>query len=168
MTALTIYSDDASNKDVTQTEFETIASILKDVGVQFERWEANQPLSLDADQDEVLAAYKESIDSKSDFSAVVNEKPGIEIVDEVRFMVQVATSSTQKDSSSEFFKGLRDINELVTGKYYKYTSGSFGSYAEAAKHRKDVQSGFPDAFVIAVKNGKIIPLQEAIEETKRN
>lgn len=62
MTALTIYTDDASNREATYTNEETIATVLKDVGVQFQRWEANQPLNLEAGQDEVMAAYKESIE----------------------------------------------------------------------------------------------------------
>ena len=64
MTALTIYSQDA-NKEATYREFATISSILNDVGVQFERWEANQPLAADADQEAVTAAYKTSIEKLS-------------------------------------------------------------------------------------------------------
>jgi 1,2-dihydroxy-3-keto-5-methylthiopentene dioxygenase len=64
MTALTIFTQDAQ-KEATYNEFATISSILKDVGVQFERWEANQPLAADADQGAVTAAYKNSIDKLS-------------------------------------------------------------------------------------------------------
>ena len=112
-------------------------------------------------------AYKEAIDSKSDFSAIVSKQPIEETLsNKIQFMVQIATSSARKDTASADFKGLSGIKELVAGKYYKYTSGSFNSYNEAAAHRKEIQSEFQDAFVIAVKSGKIIPLQEAIELTK--
>ena len=62
MTTLSIYPDDNSAECETLTDFETIAGRLMDVGVQLERWEAGQPLSAEADQDEVLAAYKEDIE----------------------------------------------------------------------------------------------------------
>lgn len=64
MTALTVYTQDGS-KEATYQELETIGSILKDVGVQFEQWEASQPLADDAGQEEVMAAYRESIDKLS-------------------------------------------------------------------------------------------------------
>jgi hypothetical protein len=34
------------------------------------------------------------------------------------------------------------------------------------KHRKKIEAIYPDAFVIAVKDNKIVPLQQALEETK--
>ena len=64
MTALTIYSQDG-HKEATHHELATISSILNDIGVQFEHWQANQPLDDDAGQEEVIAAYKDSIDTLS-------------------------------------------------------------------------------------------------------
>ena len=113
--------------------------------------------------------YKEAIDTKSDFSAVVQKKVENQVDKErIEFRVQLATSTTKVETVPSNFKNLADINELSAGKYYKYTSGRFSSYQEAATHRKDVQKSFPDAFVIAVKGDKIIPLQEAIELTKQD
>jgi 1,2-dihydroxy-3-keto-5-methylthiopentene dioxygenase len=62
MTALTIYKDDAGKQEATYTDFAAIADALKDVGVQMERWEAAKALSADAGEQEVLDAYRESID----------------------------------------------------------------------------------------------------------
>ena len=64
MSALTIYSQNGQ-KEASFGEYATISRILNDIGVQFERWEANQPLEDDADQEAVMAAYKESIDALS-------------------------------------------------------------------------------------------------------
>lgn len=64
MTTLTVYSQDGL-KHSTHHEYETISSILNDIGVQFERWETNQPLTDDADQEAVMAAYKDSINTLS-------------------------------------------------------------------------------------------------------
>jgi len=64
MSTLTIFNQ-SGQKQATHKEHETISSILNDIGVQFERWQANQPLTDDAGQEEVMAAYKDSIDTLS-------------------------------------------------------------------------------------------------------
>jgi 1,2-dihydroxy-3-keto-5-methylthiopentene dioxygenase len=61
MSTLSIYNEDGQATGAPITDFSTIANTLGDLGVQFERWEANQPLSDDAGQDEVLAAYDSPI-----------------------------------------------------------------------------------------------------------
>lgn len=62
MTTLSIYPDNDSTKCETLADFERIAERLGDIGVQLERWQADQPLSADAGQEEVLAAYKSDIE----------------------------------------------------------------------------------------------------------
>lgn len=62
MTTLSIYTDTRPDEAETLTDFDAIAARLRNVGIQLERWQANQPLSADADQEEVLAAYSEDIE----------------------------------------------------------------------------------------------------------
>lgn len=63
MTTLAVYSDqDPSQPLGTYTGFEEIRDQLAAVGVEFERWEASQPLSATAGQDEVIAAYRAEIE----------------------------------------------------------------------------------------------------------
>ncbi|MDH5649243.1 MAG: cupin [Gammaproteobacteria bacterium] len=61
MTALTIYNEQGIQQKESVEDFALIAKTLSKIGVQLERWEANQPLSVDADQEEVLAAYDTAI-----------------------------------------------------------------------------------------------------------
>lgn len=75
MTTLTIFSDNGTSGEVL-TDYPTIAKVLNGIGVEFERWEASQPLNKDATQDEVLSAYKSSINK-------LNEKYGFKSVDVV-------------------------------------------------------------------------------------
>ncbi|MDH5570465.1 MAG: cupin [Gammaproteobacteria bacterium] len=63
MTALSIYSDTAQLQAETITDFAAIAAELAKLGVQLERWQANQPLAADADQQAVLDAYQSSVDT---------------------------------------------------------------------------------------------------------
>jgi 1,2-dihydroxy-3-keto-5-methylthiopentene dioxygenase len=76
MTVLTVLSDDASGPAETMTGHAVIAERLGAIGVQFERWEAGRPLTRDADQDEVLDAYRSDIER-------LNERFGFQSVDVV-------------------------------------------------------------------------------------
>ena len=76
MTTLTIFSDNGTPTSEALTDFPDIARELNKIGVEFERWEASQPLNKDATQGEVLTSYKSSIDK-------LNEKYGFKSVDVV-------------------------------------------------------------------------------------
>ncbi len=62
MSMLTVYNDDRAGERQNFSDFEQISEELHDIGVQFERWEANQPLDANADQEQVLLAYADAID----------------------------------------------------------------------------------------------------------
>jgi N-acetylmuramoyl-L-alanine amidase len=84
----------------------------------------------------------------------------------IYFRVQVSASSSRCRDLLSDFKGLTDIAEICEQNRYKYTTGNFTSFTDAVKHRKKIEAIYPDAFVIAVKDNKIVPLQQALEETK--
>lgn len=121
--------------------------------------------------------YIADIERKSGISAVPDSTPKLvpEIStpvpaapDGLQFMVQVATSAVKTAVKPENFKGIKDIVELGSADRFRYASGIFDEYDEAVQHRKKLESIFPDAFVIAVKDNKILPLQEALELKKKN
>jgi 1,2-dihydroxy-3-keto-5-methylthiopentene dioxygenase len=76
MTALTIYRDDREGTPQTVLALEAIVAELAAIGVQFERWETDQPLAPDAGQDEVLAVYRQAVDA-------LNAKYGFQSIDVV-------------------------------------------------------------------------------------
>lgn len=77
MTTLTIYRDGDATQPLAQyTDYDNIRRELETIGVEFERWDASQPLAVDAQQDEVLAAYKGAIDK-------INQKYGYIAIDVV-------------------------------------------------------------------------------------
>jgi 1,2-dihydroxy-3-keto-5-methylthiopentene dioxygenase len=61
MTTLTMYTNDGREGSTT-TDPAAIATILSGLGVQYERWQANRPLSASAGQVEVLEAYEDKIE----------------------------------------------------------------------------------------------------------
>ncbi len=93
-----------------------------------------------------------------DSSAGETDLPG----EGLKFMVQIAISAEKKPIVPENFKGLKDVVEIPSNDIFKYASGSFDNYAPAAEYRKTIGTLYPDAFVIAVKNNKIVPLQDAL------
>jgi N-acetylmuramoyl-L-alanine amidase len=120
--------------------------------------------------------YLNEIDSKSDVSWKKNDVPvqnsdSITKVNpptsEVTFMVQVATSTSRIEIKPEFFKGLKDITEINAQDRFKYAVGNFTDYSAAVSYRKKIETYYPDAFVIAVKDNKILPLQQALEQIKK-
>ena len=82
---------------------------------------------------------------------------------EIIFMVQVASASARTEISPASFRGLTDIIEIHSQERYKYATGRFGEYADAVKYRRQIEQIYPDAFVIALKNNKILPLQQALD-----
>jgi N-acetylmuramoyl-L-alanine amidase len=83
---------------------------------------------------------------------------------EIVFMVQIATSSARIETSPENFRGLNNVIELRGQGQAKYAAGNFNDYTSAVSYRKEIEEIFPDAFVIAIKDNKILPLQQAIDE----
>lgn len=87
--------------------------------------------------------------------------------DKIIFTVQIAASSSSKDVRPENFKGITDVIEVRTGERFRYVTGIFEDYAEAVIYRKKIESVYPDAFVIALQNNKMLPLQKALENKRK-
>jgi 1,2-dihydroxy-3-keto-5-methylthiopentene dioxygenase len=63
MSHLSIYPDTGGNEIEAVNDGTIIAERLKKIGVQFERWQATARLDANAGQEEVLAAYRDSVDA---------------------------------------------------------------------------------------------------------
>ena len=109
----------------------------------------------------ILTGKKQNPEPKQNIS-----KPVTPPEREINFSVQVAISSSRIEIKPENFKGLTDISEIVTGDYFRYVTGSFTDYPGAFRYRRKIEVIYPDAFVIAVKDDKILPLQQALEQIK--
>ena len=77
--------------------------------------------------------------------------------DELRFMIQIATSTVKKRLVPENFKGIKDVMELSSLNLSGMPQEVF-PIITGAEYRKKIEVVYPDAFVIAVKNNKILPL----------
>lgn len=84
------------------------------------------------------------------------------------FKVQFMTSDRKLKSGDRKFKGLRGVDSYKEGNIWKYTVGASTDYNAIYKLRKDVIKKFPQAFIIAFKNGQRVDAAEALNEFRRN
>ncbi len=80
------------------------------------------------------------------------------------FKVQVKSSVKPIDDNARELKGVTNIDEFYYNGRYKYTIGNETDFNNVKVLQKEIRSIFPDAFVIAVKNGKPIPLHKALNQ----
>ena len=81
------------------------------------------------------------------------------------FKVQLLVSSNVLKSDDNHFKGLTNIESYKEG-LYKYTYGASTNYNEIYRLRKQILDRFPDAFIVAFKNGNKMDINAAIQEFK--
>jgi hypothetical protein len=82
---------------------------------------------------------------------------------EIIFKVQALSSENPIGSNSPRFKGLKNVWEYKDGGLYKYTIGNKRDIQSASALQSELRKkGFSDAFVVAFKNGKRIPVREAL------
>jgi N-acetylmuramoyl-L-alanine amidase len=120
--------------------------------------------------------YKEEIDRKSNLTVVVTNEPEAgELTDAgspsdltgtngITFRIQLASSKNKIAADPSSFKGYEQVRVIQDGRWFKYLFGEERDYHRALDKCKVVKKDFPDAFIVALKGEKIIPLSEALEE----
>ena len=83
------------------------------------------------------------------------------------FKVQFLASNTRIKAGDARFKGLEGVDSYQEGGLWKYTVGSTESYAEVRQLRAQVVKVFPQAFIVAFKNGEKMDTQKAIRESQQ-
>lgn len=84
------------------------------------------------------------------------------------FKVQILATDRVLKAGSPLLKGCRDASYYREGNYVKYTCGASEDYNEIYRLRKTLLEKFPQAFIIAFKDGQKMNVVEAIREFKSN
>ena len=84
------------------------------------------------------------------------------------FKVQILASTKHIRRNSPRFKGLTDVGHFTENDMVKYTYGASADYNEINRLRKAIADKFPDAFVIAFKDGVRMDVNKAIREFSVN
>jgi N-acetylmuramoyl-L-alanine amidase len=80
------------------------------------------------------------------------------------FKVQVLVSSKKLASNAEQLKQLTNVEEIQVNGLYKYCVGNMQSYTEILNFCEKIREIYPDAFIIALKEGVQMPVDLAIKE----
>lgn len=81
------------------------------------------------------------------------------------FKVQFLISPKHLVPGSTQFKGVK-ADSYKEDNVYKYTYGSTTNYNEIVKMKNEISDRFPDAFIVAFKDGQKVNASEAINEWK--
>ena len=91
-----------------------------------------------------------------------------EVADAPVFKLQIFVGSRKLRKGDAHFKGETDYDSFQEGNLVKYTLGASTNYNEIYRLRKEKLDKFPEAFIIAFKNGQKYDVNQAIREFKQN
>jgi len=149
----------------------TMPSILVETGFLTNKEEEKFLNSEDGQDYLASAIYRAFKDYKTVMEGTLpaNFSPNepMQIVDGIIFRVQIVTSSNAISLDSPKFNGITNVQEYVSGGWFKYTAGEKRDLASAYRLQVEVrEKGFSSAFVVAFHNGERINLQDAIKMVK--
>lgn len=78
----------------------------------------------------------------------------------IHYKIQIYATKDNLSVTDKKFKGL-SVSKHKDGDWWKYTVGDERKYSDAQKVQAHVKEIFPDAFMVAYKNGVKIPVSEA-------
>ena len=84
------------------------------------------------------------------------------------FKIQILVSSLNLKDGDAHLKGLTGCERYEENGMQKYTYGASENYNEIYRLRKQILDKFPEAFIIAFKDGRKTDVNQAIKEFKRN
>ncbi|WP_299671691.1 N-acetylmuramoyl-L-alanine amidase [uncultured Polaribacter sp.] len=97
-------------------------------------------------------------------NTVTEDASTIKSLNEIEFKVQVASGKNKLATKSYNFKGLKNIERVQVGSYYKYYYGKNSSYASVKNALQKAKSkGYSSAFIVAFKDGEKVSVQEALK-----
>ena len=84
------------------------------------------------------------------------------------FKLQIFVGNRSLRKGDAHFKGETEFDSFQEGNLVKYTLGASTNYNEIYRLRKEKMEKFPEAFIIAFKNGEKYDVNQAIREFKQN
>jgi N-acetylmuramoyl-L-alanine amidase len=87
-----------------------------------------------------------------------------ETKEDVLFKIQIASSKKKIRTKSYNFKGLKNVERVKVGKYYKYYYGHSSDYQETKRAlAKAKKKGYKSAFIAAFLNGEKVSLSKVLK-----
>lgn len=82
----------------------------------------------------------------------------------VKFKVQLSSSKRKVALKSYNFRGLKDVERVKVGSYYKYYYGNTNDYNVILNMHKKAKEKYPNCLIVAIKNGKKVSLREVLRK----
>lgn len=79
------------------------------------------------------------------------------------FKVHLVSTENQVPLNSEIFKDMGEVEEYHASGAYSYLVGSTSMYSEIVEILKNAKKKFPEAAIVAFKNGRLIKLERALK-----
>ena len=95
------------------------------------------------------------------------EKETVTNASAIVFKVQILSSGTKLKKTDKRLKGQKDADCYREGGLWKYTVGASTNYNEIYQLSRQLRKTFPEAFIIAFRDGKRMDTRTAIDEYKR-
>lgn len=161
----------------------SMPSVLVELGYISNPSEETYLLSENGTSELANSIFKAFLNYKGDISQVKNhvvqkENPTNikkitnyknDIVSKPIFKIQILVSDKVLPKNSSQFKGLKPVSYYKENGMIKYTYAEDEDYNKILQiKRKNVDSKFKDAFIIAFKDGKKVNINQAIKEFKNN
>lgn len=147
-TTKTESKDTAKTEEKDNAKQETKDNSSNNLKPDFSSNNDKQTAKTPADKTEVKAEQKTPVQTGKTQSAVC-------------FKVQIFAKPDEISLNDKAFSGLPNAGKYHEGNYWKYTVGNAKTYDEILPILKQAKEKYPDAFVVAFKNGEKIPVAEA-------
>lgn len=152
-------------RGIYQAFCEYLAKYDKSFTVPFKPGEDVKPQMTEPEKETVKEEKKEEKkETKEEKNDASQQAEAPEKSEAPVFKVQILTSSVKLKSGSRQLKGQEDADFYKDGNLYKYTVGASTNYNEIYRLRKQLLGRFPEAFIIAFKDGQRMDVQQAIRE----
>ncbi|MDP4183931.1 MAG: MlaD family protein [Bacteroidota bacterium] len=104
--------------------------------------------------------------SAFDLGKKVSISTGAVTKNNIVFKILLVSSQNHLPMNSRLFENI-EIEEVKVIDTYNYFTGATPSYNEAVKNRDNLSDRFPDAKIIAFKNGKKISIEKALKSISK-
>ncbi|MFY9151415.1 MAG: MlaD family protein [Prolixibacteraceae bacterium] len=82
---------------------------------------------------------------------------------QIIYKIHLISSPARLSIESTFFKGLGTIEEIKMSETYNYLAGNTSNFEKINQLLETARTNFPDASIVAFKNGRKIKLEKAIK-----
>lgn len=147
------------NKSMLSNKRDGAENKLKGVRTELDQYYAeNGQLANSSSRDKPMFAFDRD-GFYNEANPIPVDRP---VVDGLIYSIQLGVYS--KKATPSIFLGLYPLeSETVAGDKFKYRTGIFYSYSQAAEAKNDIWGiGLKDAFIIAYQNGKPISVSQAL------